>query len=683
MAVTQRSTRPPPCLRASVVNASSTQPRLASIDWTRNNCRRTFVADRGTTAAPVKKFRTALILACSLLAPALCGCSGEWYRDSADSQAYRILAKRKAAVLDYQPHTDLPKTEDVPVTKRAYEKIPVTPVPPEAPPPITARVPVDVPYAPLGPEAKWIGVPVPENSPQSTGEDVAEEVSLGSGGASPFLYGPPSPRQPANRLDLFKSIQYGVEHSRQYQNEVEGLYLNALNVTLERHLLSPRPFARVGAGYAGGQQTVDYRSAVTVTTNAGVRQRLPYGGEIVAEALVRFVDAISDNAENGEGASVALSGSLPLLRGAGMVNLEGLISSERELVYQVREFEEFRRTFAVNVSRQYFNLLARQQAVRNRQLNYENLAVLTERTRALFAAGRISFLEVQRSEQALLQAEDRVLAARENYQNSLDSFKILIGMPVSDELAVVPVALDLNMPRLDADDAVQTAYEYRLDLRTARDRIDDARRGIENARNGLLPGLDVTASGQSTNPSDEPARKLDSRTLTYSAGVTLDIPIDRLPERNVYRRSLIEFERAVRAQEQLRDEVASDVLQDIRAIRSAEQSLRIQEESIELAERRLDLASELLRAGNVGGGGAVRRGDARDVVEAQQDLLEAQDQYEQARADLQVQVLQFLQNTGSLRVDPDAGLIGRAMRRNVPPAAATGDNLTRTSLPTQ
>ena len=53
----------------------------------------------------------------------------------------------------------------------------------------------------------------------------------------------------------------------------------------------------------------------------------------------------------------------------------------------------------------------------------------------------------------------------------------------------------------------------------------------------------------------------------------------------------------------------------VRAIRSAEQSLRIQEESIELAERRLDLASELMRAGNAGGGGAVRRGDAREEGE--------------------------------------------------------------------
>ena len=613
---------------------------------------------------------TAFIFAVGFLAPA--GCSGEWYRDSADKQVYRELAASKRKTLDYDPDTTVAATPDLSAPKRSYEPIPVTPLPPPREAPLESRVPVDVPYGPLGPDDKWNGLPVPENSPQSTAS-VGSEMDFDRTGTNPFLYGPPSLVQPPNRFDLFKSIEYAVEHSRQYQDQVETLYLTALTVTLERHLFTPRPFATAGANYNGGQRSVDYRSALAVTANAGVRQRLPYGGEIVAEGLVSFVNAISDNAENGEEASVALSGSLPLLRGAGMVNLEGLISSERELVYQVRDFEEFRRSFAVNVSRQYFNLLSRQQATRNRQLNYENLAVLTERTRALFAAGRISFLEVQRSEQALLQAESRVIAAREQYQNALDQFKILLGMPMSEELAIIPVALELNMPDLDADEAVRTAFRYRLDLQTARDRIDDARRGIEIARNGLLPGLDLTASGRTGNPQDEPARKLDSRNLTYSAGVTLDIPIDQLSERNAYRRALIQFERAVRGYEGLQDTVSADVMEDIRSIHSATTSLRIQEESTELAERRLELASELLRAGNAGGGGVrIGGGSARDVVEAQQALLEAQDSYEQARAALQVQVLQFLQNTGTLRVDPAAGLIGRAMGRDGPKHAPRG-----------
>ncbi len=45
-------------------------------------------------------------------------------------------------------------------------------------------------------------------------------------------------------------------------------------------------------------------------------------------------------------------------------------------------------------------------------------------------------------------------------------------------------------------------------------------------------------------------------------------------------------------------------------------------------------------------------------------MLTAQDAFERARAQLQVQVLQFLRDTGTLRVDPAAGAIGRALERN-------------------
>ena len=618
------------------------------------------------TTAPLTK-RTYAKFAISLTAIAtVAGCTPEAYRRSADAQVYGILAQRKKAVLDYRPDTTVETPAQVTVPKRAYAAIPATPVPPPARPPVRTTPPVEVRFGPLGPEKKWLGLPVPEEvvQPSSSSSD-ATTADLDSTGSNPFVYGPPSPHQPTNRLDLFRCIEYGVRHSRRYQDQTEALYGSALDVTLERHLLSPRPFAQVGANYTGGQRDVDYRSAVAVTGNAGVRQRLPYGGEIVAQALVQFVNALSDSAESAEPASVAISGSLPLLRGAGMINLEPLIGAERELVYQVRAFEDFRRQFAVDISRSYFNTLARQQAVRNRQLNYENLAVLTERTRALFAAGKISFLEVQRAEQALLQAENSVIAARENYQNALDAFKIALGMPVSEELAIIPVALELDMPDIEGAGVLEAAHRYRLDLQTARDRIDDARRGVDNARNGLLPGLDLTAQGQATNPEDNPARKLNSRTLTYSAGVTLDLPIDRLPERNAYRRSLIGFERAQRAFEELQDRVTADVQEDVRSIRTAQSSLRIQQESISLAERRLDLASELLRQSGAGGagraGGNTPRPDARDLVEAQTSLLQAQDTYEQARADLQVQVLQFLRDTGTLRVDPSAGLIGSAM----------------------
>src|SRR5258706_7844428 len=87
----------------------------------------------------------------------------------------------------------------------------------------------------------------------------------------------------------------------------------------------------------------------------------------MAQGLVGFVNALDGNAASGEDASVVLSGTIPLLRGAGMVNLEPLINGERKLVYQVRTFENFRRGFVISNATQYFRLLSLQQSVLNRR----------------------------------------------------------------------------------------------------------------------------------------------------------------------------------------------------------------------------------------------------------------------------------------------------------------------------
>ena len=43
----------------------------------------------------------------------------------------------------------------------------------------------------------------------------------------------------------------------------------------------------------------------------------------------------------------------------------------------------------------------------------------------------------------------------------------------------------------------------------------------------------------------------------------------------------------------------------------------------------------------------------------------AQDAFARAKADLQVQILQFLRDTGTLRVDPNAGVVGHVLDRRV------------------
>ncbi|MEO6434535.1 MAG: TolC family protein, partial [Tepidisphaeraceae bacterium] len=508
--------------------------------------------------------RIPILVVCGTVAlVALSGCSAAHYQKWADQQVDQIIRDRAEETLDYVPEVEARVDIRATPTTHAFAKVPLTPKAPPTTAPIEPSD-LDSPYGPLGPAMLF---PASVTAPQQNGHglDIAryrvqERLALG----------PPSPRQEQPvRIDLFGSIQYAVQNARDYKNRMEDLYLVALDVTLERHLFEPRPFARTGARYTGGQKNVDYDAALTVANSLGVRQRLPYGGEIVAEAAVDFVQALNGNVENAEPATLALTASIPLLRGAGMVNLEGLIQSERDVIYSIRQFEDYRRSFVVNIASQYFQLLADQQSIADRGANLISLQQLTARSQALYAAQRVNYIDVQRALQEQLQAENQLVAAQARFRSSLDNFKLQLGMPVDQPLEVVGQELAVEIPAYAEPEVAVLAQKYRLDLTTAQDRVEDARRGVQNAKNGLLPDLDLAARGTIGNNDDEPARRIHSDTAAYSAGVELEIPIDRLGERNAYRASLIRLERSQRSYDQLKDEVAADAREALRLIRAA------------------------------------------------------------------------------------------------------------------
>lgn len=571
------------------------------------------------------------------------GCSANWYRQEADRQVQKIVDQRKQETLGYVPATPIQAEPVAPPTRKSYEKVPFSPQPPEMASVIEPDK-FELNFGRLGPSLTTADL---VRSDEGSYADRVSEQRLAR-----LRLGPPAKQVNVIQMGLIDAFRFAALNSRTYQSRLEDLYLAALDVTLERHLFSPRPFARTRVGYDGGQLDSDYRSALTATQTLGVRQQLPYGGELTAQALVTFVEALTDNISDGETATLAVSASIPLLKGAGMINLEPLINSERQLIYEIRSFEDFRRQFVVDVARSYFRLINSQQSIANRRFKYLSSALLTVRTRALFAAGRLNFLEVQRSLQQQLSDENALVAAQQDYEGQLDDFKILLGMSVEQNLDVQAVRLDLTEPPISSNDLAKLAVKYRLDLQTSRDQIEDARRAVANANNGLLPDLSFNAGAQTNNREDRSFLDIGVRNLTYTGNLQLDWPLDKVSERNAYRRALIQFERSQRSYAQLHDVVLANVRDSIRAVDLAKATLEIQRRAIDLAQRRVDYSNELLTQGKV---------NARDVVESTGSLLNAQDAYNRALADLQIQILQLLRDAGVLRVDPDSGAIGQAL----------------------
>lgn len=587
-----------------------------------------------------------------VLGLAISGCTPEAYKQQADLQVEKLLKDRERKTLDYTPQVEAQVKTSPQLVKKSYETLPVSPNPPPIPSPFEPLY-TQLPVEALGPKILF-----PEGTFAPQDDEPLSAAEAREPGVAKLRLGPPRERINIVVMDLFQAIAFGVQNSRDYQTQMEDLYLAALDVTLERHAFEPRPFASIDTLYTGAAGNgVDYRSALTIANTVGVRQQLPWGGELTASALVDFVRAMNDGATDGESAQLVLSGNIPLLRGAGMVNLEPLIQTERDLVYQVRNFETFRRSFVVQIASQYFRLLTAQQAIVNRRFNYISSLQLTESSIAKFAAGfpGTNYLAVQRAQQQIYTNENAIINAVDQYESALDDFKLLLGMPMDQPLDVVAVELKVNPPDTEAD-VVELALKYRLDLQTSSDRIEDSRRSLAVAKNRLLPDLQLTGRTSIANRDGTPARQIDERELDYQLGLNLDLPIDRLAERNAFRRSLISLERAQRSWQQTRDSIVAQVRDAIRAIHSARATLDIQQRSMDLARRQLDYANELLVLG--------RATDTRESVDAQNQLLTAQDRFETAKANYQIQILSFLRDTGMLRIDPDAGALGKAMDRS-------------------
>jgi outer membrane protein TolC len=543
----------------------------------------------------------------------LAGC--QLFVDDADRQVYKLIEQRERQATGLTPDSKIDKEYvPQPVPKSAYKHVPSA---------TQSAIPPAM-------EAK---------SPPST-EPLEAPTSQA-------VLAPASRPGPVTRLNLRAALAFAFANSRDFQSAKEDLYLSALALTLERHLWGPIFLANLKMDYANYGEVRHFDHAMAAVANAAVQQRLPYGGQVTATVINTLMRDLGRQITSKESGQAIIDANLPLLRGAGTVAQEPLYQAERNLVYATRSFEFFRQVYAVRVAVAYFELIRLKQRIINARSSYASFYGDSDRSTALFKAGRVIELEAQRAQQSLLTSWNQVVDSEEQYRLALDAFKILIGMTTTEPLDVrADEEADLAVPKMEENVAIQIALENRLDLINYRDAIDDAHRRVNVAQNALLPDLNLrTNITWDTNPLKLDQFDYNSDRTTWRAGMDLSVPIDRVKERNDYRAALIDVRRAQRQYELSADNVRLQVRQAKRDIDLALTSLSIQQQSIELARRQREAADFRFQRGLISN---------REVVDAENNLLSARDAVAAAQSRLRQAILAFYRDTGMIRAD-DAG----------------------------
>jgi outer membrane protein TolC len=547
-----------------------------------------------------------MIGCCGLLV--LAGCSTEYYRQSADKETAAVLAQKTPLVPNMDPQFTIETNALL-----ALETLPLH----------------DQATAFLGPEGE--------------SERGARVVSLA------------------------RALEVAVKQSRLYQTRKEQLYLAALGFTGARHQFAPI-FSGGGTGTYGVQteQTVSFIPdpnnpdvvKPVLSENLAEQNRIAGSGQVGVDWLIRDVGRLSvafttDFLRFLTGdprATVAsqLGGTFtrPLLRNAGFqAEMENLTQSERDVLYAMRDFVRFRKDFAVQLATAYYGVLGNRDATRNSFLSLQSSRSNAERTRSLAREGRATQTDLGRLEQQLLRTENTWISDVRTYKRALDDFKILLGLPVTTHLILDDrdlAQLKIDHPVISAEDAIRVALVARLDYRNVCDQYQDSQRKVKLAASGLKTQLDLVASGGLDSLQQNHGYPLpDPNRYHYNAGLALNLPLDRLPERNVYRSALIAEQRAARATDQQRDEIELQVRDSWRTLEQARRSYEISALGVKLDERRVEEQELLAQLG---------RAKAQDQVDTQNDLAASRNAYTQALVAHTIARLQFWNNMGILYI---------------------------------
>jgi hypothetical protein len=165
-------------------------------------------------------------------------------------------------------------------------------------------------------------------------------------------------------------------------------------------------------------------------------------------------------------------------------------------------------------------------------------------------------------------------------------------------LAPLPAA-GINMLTSTLDEAytagVQSALSNRLDLMNARAQVVDSWRQIAVTANALQGVLTVQYTyNAGTFPGGSTPFQLSGNNSSQNLTFNASLPLVRRAERNNYRATLINYQRQRRTLMAFEDNIANDVRNDIRQMRTIAELYKIQQRVVALQYAQVDNAQAIL-----------------------------------------------------------------------------------------
>ena len=268
------------------------------------------------------------------------------------------------------------------------------------------------------------------------------------------------------KLNVDSALKLAYVHSPSHQDQLETLYLSALDVTAERFRLDTQFFAAHDDTYQHRGRLLGERNTLTDATDAQLSRRFATAGQLLVGFANSFVFEFAGPDANFTSSIVNFSLVQPLLRGAGRdIALEQLTIDERALLANLRAYSQYRQGFYTQVAvgelgvtgprrgggstnlavfsgqggtGGYIGLLQQLQAIRNTEDSLSLQLRTLARLEAFLDAGAIDLVQVDQFRQSIENERSNLLGNQNAFELSLDRYKaVTLGLPPD-----LPIELD-------------------------------------------------------------------------------------------------------------------------------------------------------------------------------------------------------------------------------------------------
>lgn len=436
------------------------------------------------------------------------------------------------------------------------------------------------------------------------------------------------------------SIQQAVDYAKKNNAQVKNALLDVkLQQQVNREVTSsayPHINASVGSTYnpnVATQVIPNFISPATyqVLIDEGVKGN---NGPIEMPSEFGFIAA-----QFGTKYSTTAGISLSQILFDGQVFV-GLQARSTTLSWKEKNVEVTEEIIKTNIYKVYYQLVVSKTQIDLLDANIDRIKKLQHDTKVMYDNGFAEKLDVDKITVQLTNLQSEKVKVLNTVSNGYYGLKVLIGMPVADEL-VLTDTLSYDQIRDGLLEASMYSYEDRKEYQFAELGKKLNEYNIKRYKLSQIPTLSLNGNYAKNAQRDKfNFFNKDSWYTISSVGVNLSIPIfNGFFTKSKIQQAQIELQKTENQIDALKLSIDNEVATAKNNFRSAISTLDFQKENMTLAERVYDQTKKKYEVGT---------GSQLEITNAQTDLKAAQTNYITALYDAIIAKTDFLKATGKL-----------------------------------